>query len=52
MVSALGHNVPRVFTIVFAGGSLLAGLAGVIAGNYFTTESAWQTRWDRSCSSW
>ena len=39
MVSALGHNVPRVFTIVFAGGSLLAGLAGVIAGNYFTTES-------------
>src|ERR1700761_4749380 len=39
MVGALGHNVPRVFTIVFAGGSLLAGLAGVIAGNYFTTES-------------
>jgi branched-chain amino acid transport system permease protein len=39
MVSALGHNVPRVFTIVFAGGSLLAGLAGVIAGNYFTTDS-------------
>ena len=39
MVSALGHNVPRVFTMVFAGGSLLAGLAGVIAGNYFTTES-------------
>ena len=39
MVSALGHDVPRVFTIVFAGGSLLAGLAGVIAGNYFTTES-------------
>ena len=27
------------FTIVFAGGSLLAGLAGVIAGNYLTTES-------------
>src|SRR5262249_15479236 len=40
MVSALGHNVPRVFTIVFAGGCLLAGLAGVIAGNYFTTESS------------
>jgi branched-chain amino acid transport system permease protein len=39
MVSALGHDVPRVFTLVFAGGSLLAGLAGVIAGNYFTTES-------------
>src|ERR1041385_869037 len=40
MVGALGHNVPRVFTIVFAGGSLLAGLAGVIAGNYLTTESS------------
>ena len=39
MVSALGHDVPLVFTIVFAGGSLLAGLAGVIAGNYLTTES-------------
>src|ERR1700759_1933682 len=38
MVSALGHNVPRVFTIVFAGGCLLAGLAGVIGGNYQTTE--------------
>ena len=30
--------MPRVFTIVFAGGSLLAGLAGVIGGNYLTTE--------------
>src|ERR1700743_1425172 len=39
MASALGHNVPRVFTIVFAGGCLLAGLAGVIGGNYLTTES-------------
>src|SRR5215510_8924762 len=38
MVGALGHNVPRVFTIVFAGGSLLAGLAGVIGGNYLVTE--------------
>src|SRR6201994_5084190 len=34
MVSALGHNVPMVFTTVFAGGCLLAGLAGVIGGNY------------------
>ncbi|HYM01422.1 MAG TPA: branched-chain amino acid ABC transporter permease [Stellaceae bacterium] len=40
MVSALGHNVPRVFTIVFAGGSALAGLAGVIGGNYLVTEPA------------
>src|ERR1700694_786333 len=38
MVGALGHNVPRVFTIVFAGGSALAGLAGVIGGNYLVTE--------------
>ena len=38
MVSALGHNVPLVFTTVFAGGWLLAGLAGVIGGNYQTTE--------------
>jgi branched-chain amino acid transport system permease protein len=38
MASALGHNVPRVFTIVFAGGCILAGLAGVIGGNYQTTE--------------
>src|SRR3978361_1740596 len=38
MASALGHNVPRVFTVVFAGGCLLAGLAGVIGGNYQTTE--------------
>ena len=38
MVSSLGHNVPRVFTIVFAGGCFLAGLAGVIGGNYQSTE--------------
>jgi branched-chain amino acid transport system permease protein len=38
MVSSLGHNVPRVFTIVFAGGCYLAGLAGVIGGNYQVTE--------------
>jgi branched-chain amino acid transport system permease protein len=38
MVSVLGHNVPRVFTLVFAGGTALAGLAGVIGGNYHTTE--------------
>lgn len=38
MVRALGHNVPMVFTMVFALGTGLAGLAGVIAGNYFITE--------------
>src|SRR6195952_1755649 len=37
MASALGHNVPRVFTVVFAGGCLLAGLARVIGGNYQNT---------------
>ena len=35
---ALGHNVPRVFTLVFGGGAALAGLAGVIGGNAFVTE--------------
>ncbi|HEY1720368.1 MAG TPA: branched-chain amino acid ABC transporter permease [Magnetospirillaceae bacterium] len=38
MASALGHNVPRVFTFVFAAGTALAGLAGVIGGNYQVTE--------------
>jgi branched-chain amino acid transport system permease protein len=38
MVEALGHNVPRVFMTVFAGGAALAGLAGVIGGNAFVTE--------------
>jgi len=40
MVGALGHNVPRVFTLVFAAGTGLAGLAGVIGGNYQVTEPA------------
>jgi len=38
MVEALGHNVPRVFMMVFGGGCALAGLAGVIGGNAFVTE--------------
>jgi len=37
-VEALGHNVPRVFMLVFGGGAGLAGLAGVIGGNAFVTE--------------
>jgi branched-chain amino acid transport system permease protein len=32
MVAMLGHNVPRVFMIVFGIGSALAAVAGVIAG--------------------
>ncbi|KIF82915.1 branched-chain amino acid ABC transporter permease [Noviherbaspirillum autotrophicum] len=38
MVEALGHNVPRVFMLVFGSGCALAGLAGVIGGNAFVTE--------------
>ena len=38
MVQALGHNVPRVFMLVFAGGCALAGLAGVLGCNLFITE--------------
>jgi branched-chain amino acid transport system permease protein len=38
MVEALGHDVPRVFMLVFGGGCALAGLAGVIGGNAFVTE--------------
>jgi branched-chain amino acid transport system permease protein len=37
MVAALGHNVPRVFMLVFGVGSALAGLAGVIGGFAFVT---------------
>lgn len=35
---ALGHNVPRLFMLFFGGGVALAGLAGVIGGNYLITE--------------
>src|SRR4029077_9248690 len=37
-VEALGHNVPRVFMLVFGGGCALAALAGVIGGVAFITE--------------
>ena len=40
MVEARGHNVPRVFMLVFGGGAALAGLAGVIGGNTYVTEPA------------
>jgi branched-chain amino acid transport system permease protein len=40
MASSLGHNVPRIFTLVFAAGTALAGLAGVIGGNAFVTPLA------------
>lgn len=35
---ALGHNVPRIFMLVFGCGCALAGLAGVVGGNAFVTE--------------
>ena len=38
MVGALGHDVPRLFVLVFAIGSALAGLAGVIGGFALMTE--------------
>ncbi|QBK05510.1 branched-chain amino acid ABC transporter permease [Hylemonella gracilis] len=40
MAQALGHNVPRVFMLVFGAGAALAGLAGVIGGSTFVTEPA------------
>ena len=38
MVGALGHDVPRLFVVVFGIGSALAGLAGVIGGFALLTE--------------
>ncbi|MGE5094337.1 MAG: branched-chain amino acid ABC transporter permease [Betaproteobacteria bacterium] len=37
-VGALGHDVPRLFVLVFGVGSALAGLAGVIGGFALLTE--------------
>lgn len=38
MVEALGHNVPLVFMGVFGVGAGLAGLAGAVAGAFYTTS--------------
>lgn len=38
MVEALGHNVPVVFMGIFGIGAFLAGLAGAIAGAFYTTN--------------
>ena len=38
MVGALGHDVPGIFVLVFAVGSALAGLAGVIGGFMLLTQ--------------
>ncbi|HEY1780901.1 MAG TPA: branched-chain amino acid ABC transporter permease [Roseiarcus sp.] len=39
MVAQLGHNVDRVFMMVFGVGAALAGIAGVIAGPELVTQS-------------
>ncbi|ASC64288.1 branched-chain amino acid ABC transporter permease [Achromobacter denitrificans] len=38
MTEALGHNVPLVFMGVFGAGAALAGLAGAVAGAFYTTN--------------
>jgi branched-chain amino acid transport system permease protein len=38
VVNALGHNLPRLRTNVFALGAALAGLAGALSGNLIGTE--------------
>ena len=38
MVAMLGHDVPRIFMVVFGVGAALAGLAGVIAGPALVTQ--------------
>ena len=43
MAEALGHDVPRILTTVFAGGCALAGLAGVVGGAAFVTEPSMAT---------
>jgi len=40
MVSALGHDVPKIFMWTFGLGCALAGLAGVLGGNVLGTEPA------------
>ncbi len=39
MVAMLGHNVPRVFMLVFGVGSALAAVGGVIAGPALVTQA-------------
>jgi branched-chain amino acid transport system permease protein len=42
-VESLGHNVPRVFMLVFGSGCALAALAGVLGGVTFVTEPSMAT---------
>jgi hypothetical protein len=50
MLSALGHDVPGVFVLVFAVGSALAA-RGVIGGFMLLTSRRSRMRSGRSCSS-
>jgi branched-chain amino acid transport system permease protein len=43
MVAMLGHDVPRIFMVVFGVGAALAGLAGVIAGPALVTQPSMAT---------
>jgi branched-chain amino acid transport system permease protein len=38
IVNTLGHDLPRLRSLVFVAGAALAGLAGCLAGNIFGTE--------------
>lgn len=40
IVGSLGHDVPRIFMLVFGFGCALAGVAGVLGGNSLGTEPA------------
>jgi branched-chain amino acid transport system permease protein len=44
MVGMLGHNVGRVFMLVFGVGAGLAAVAGVIAGPALVTQSTMAER--------
>lgn len=37
-VGMLGHNIPRIYMVVFGIGCALAGIAGVVGGNILVTE--------------
>jgi len=37
-LAALGHNIQLIFALVFGGGTALAALAGILAGNILGTE--------------
>jgi branched-chain amino acid transport system permease protein len=43
MAQALGHDVPLVFSAVFAAGAGLAGLAGAVGGAVYITEPGMAT---------